>query len=220
MLDKIFKNHRTVGLVGGINSGKSSLAYAELIKLKEKYDVQVYILGAEENIQPYLKTKGIKIILSTADLLDLKIKNSVIFIDEFADIFDVSSRGKQFERIKKFFNRLAHLNDYLLISTAQQNFWNKFMCGLISAFLVKSVEFDSLVNGTRLKEKIKSLEKTSDYRLELKKCDYYVIDDLELVQKHRFNYDKELDSKKEQKKLFNMDNLKEKKRNKKENKKR
>jgi len=140
---------------------------------------------------------------SKEDLLDMKIKGSVIFVDEFADLYKVQSNDRQLHRIKKFFNRIEHLNNYVLISTAQSKFWNSFMCSIVRNFIIKSVEFDNLVNGTTLKRKIKGItENTSEYRLETPKNTFFVITNDDIVKKMTFDYNPKIDSKKEKNNPF------------------
>jgi len=198
MLTELFKRYRTIGIVGNTGTGKSMLALTEIIELKQKVDVDVYVLGAEPSTYTYLESKGIKILKSKYDLLDLKIKNAVIVIEEFGDIFSVNAKDKQLEKLKRFFNRIEHLNNYVIITSAQANFWNKLICGVVRAYLVKSIEFNMLVNGTTLKRKIRGItENTSDYRLDIPTDVFYVINDDEIVSRHTFRYDKNLDSKRD-----------------------
>lgn len=204
ILDKLFKTSRTVGLVGNAHTGKSLLVLTELIGLKKKYpDINIYVMGVEENIQGYLKELGIKIILNKYDLLDLRIKNSIIFVDEFSDIFNTRTRTKESDKLSRFFNRIAHLNDYIIISSAADNFWNKTLCGLIKSFMAKSIDYNQLVNGTTLKRKIMGLENTSDYRLEVNNNEFYVLTD-GLTEKFTFEYNSKLDSKKDAPDLFSQ----------------
>ena len=201
MIEKLFKKYRTIGVIGNTHSGKTQLVLTELSDLKEKYDIEVYVYGVDNSLNKILKKNKIKIIRNKEDILDLKIRKSVIYIDEFADVYDVSPRSKQGERIKRFFNRIMHLDNFIIISTASQNFWNKFICGLIKSFVVKSVDFDSLVNGTKLKRKVVGLENTSDYRLEIPVNEYYVLSE-SLTEKGNFKYNPNLDSKKDLKNPF------------------
>jgi len=197
-LIKLFKKYKSVGVVGNPNSAKSSLILSHLIDLKKKINIPVYVLGAEKELYPYLEENGINILYSTDDILDLKIKGSVIYIDEFADIFDVQMQSKQTKRIKRFFNRIAHLNNYVVISSAEVNFWNKFMCSLVRAHLVKTIEYVNLIRGTHLQRKIKNIsEDCSEYRLDLPMNTYYVITDENIVEKMTFDYDSNLDVKKD-----------------------
>lgn len=196
-LIKLFKKHRTIGVVGDTNSGKSSLILSLLLDLKRNYKMPIYCLGVESNLEPHLKGNGIQILQSKTDILDMKIKNSVIFIDEFSDLFSTRTQDKELNKLKRFLTRISHLNDFLIISTAQTGFWNKFICSLIKSYIVKQIEFQSLVNGTDLKTKIKNIKNTSDYRLEVSKDKYYIITDNDVVREYSSKYDPKLDSKKD-----------------------
>jgi len=202
ILDKLFKQGRTVGVTGNINTAKSSLVLSEILELKKTYpDIDIYAMGVEISLQEYLKELGIKIILSKDDLLDLKITNSIIWIDEFGDLFSNRTRTKETDKLRRFFNRIAHLNNYVIIGSASENFWNKTMCSFIKSFIIKSVDFDFLTNGTNLKRRIMGLEQTSDYRLDIKKNEFYVLSD-NLTEKFTFKYNPKLDSKKNAPDLF------------------
>lgn len=196
MIENLFRKYRTLGVIGNAGVGKSSLVLSELIKMRLEFNVPVYILGVEPSLQPYLEKKGINILKSKEDILDLKIRDSVIYIEEFADIFDSKTSSRELDKIKRFFNRIDHLNDFVIISTAQDKFYNNFMEGLIKAFVVKECDYAMLVNGTILKRKVMAIvENTSEYRLDIPKDTYYVITSDDLVKKMTFEYDKNLDSK-------------------------
>lgn len=194
-LDSLFKKYRVIGVCGNQNSAKSLLSLFKLIELKRKYNLNIYVFGVEGVLHNVLIKKGIKIIHNKEDILDLKIKNSIIYVDEFADFFSVQTKDKQLERVRRFFNRIHHLNNWFIISTAQAGFWNKFMNGIVNCYLVKEIEYDNLVNGTVLKRKIMGLPSTSDYRFECPKGTYYIIND-DITERCKFPYIKELDSKK------------------------
>jgi len=166
---------------------------SESITIKE--GIKKYVFGVEESLKDYLVEKEIIILENKEDLLDLKIKDAIIYIDEFADVYDVSLKSKQGERIRRFFNRLNHLNDWVLVSTAQEKFWNSFICGLIKDYVVKEIEYNSLVNGTDLKTKVKGIGGYSDYRLECPNDTYYIVGK-DVTIKGTFEYNKNLDSKK------------------------
>lgn len=198
VLIKLFKKYNSVGLVGNSNSGKSSFVLGELLKIKKEINIPVYVLGSEVCLHSYLQSKNLKILHSADDVLDMKITNSVIYIDEFSDLFDVNIASKQTDKIKMFFNRISHLNNFVVISSAQVNFWNKFMCSLVRAFIVKKIEYTHLVRGTDLKRKIMNIsDNCSSYRLDIVSRVYYVITDDDCVIKGSFEYDVLLDSKKD-----------------------
>lgn len=195
-LSELFKKHNIIGLVGNRNTAKSSLILSQLVELKhENPKVSVYVFGVEENLKNYLTSRGISWLYSKHDILDLKIRDSVIFIDEVGDFFSTASRDKESDKVKKFINRVAHLNDYVVLGTAEAGWFNKMACSLIDTFLVKKIDFDRLVNGTSLKNIVLGLETTSDYRLDIPNNEYFVISS-GLTEKRVFGYFPELDSKK------------------------
>lgn len=197
-LINLFKKYRSIGVVGNPHTAKSSLVLGELINLKKQINIEVYVLGSEVKLHKYLKSKGIQILYSSDDILDMKIKGAILYIDEFSDLYDTRMASKQTEKIKKFFNRIAHLDNYVIISSAEVNFWNKFMCSLVKAHLVKTIEYDNLVRGTHLQRKVKNIsEGSSEYRLEIPINVYYIVTDEDLVRKKTFEYNVDIDSKKD-----------------------
>ena len=201
VLKSLLKHNRVVGVVGNRSSGKTSLVLNELIELKEdmnKNNIKfpVYVFGVEESLKPYLKTKGINFLYSTEDILDLKLKNCVIYIDEAANFFSLKTQDRETLKFKRFITRINHNNCWLLLSTAESKFFNNLACSLINAFLVKATEFDMLVNGTWLKRLVMGLENCSDYRLDIPINTFYTIDGQAITTKHIYTYNKELDSKK------------------------
>ncbi len=206
-IEKLFgDSNRVVGLVGSRHQAKTSLALNELINLSnltyvdkktgENIKIEKYVYGVSEILKPYLKSKGIKFIENKEDILDLSIRNCIIYLDEIADVFDVSSQSKQQKRFKRFINRLNHLNVWIFFSTAENKFWNSFVCGLVENYMVKGVEYLALVNGTELKTKVMGISIYSDYRLVCPKNTYYIIGK-EITEKNTFEYNPNLDSKKD-----------------------
>ena len=197
VLASLFQNNRVVGIVGDRNVGKSSLVLQDLLKMKQNYpDLPVFCIGVEASLHSFLESKGIFALYSTQDLLDLRIRDAVIFIDEFASLFSVQSRDKETEKVSRFFNRLAHMNCFVVLASAQNGFYNKFITGLINSYLVCRVSFDSLVNGTALKRNVIALENTSDFRLDLEKGEYYILNEA-ITKFKKFSYCPEIDAKKE-----------------------
>lgn len=197
MIEKLFAETRAVGIVGGKDVAKTSLALTELIKLKG-CGLDRYVYGVDTRLREYLESEGIKFLENKEDILDMNLSNAIVYLDEISDIFDVSSQSKQRTRFKRFINRLAHLNVWLFFSTAENKFWNTFVCGIVDSYLVKSIDYDALVNGTPLKRKVMGISMYSDYRLEIQVNTYYVLTKgNELTMKETFEYNKNLDSKKD-----------------------
>jgi hypothetical protein len=195
-LSKLFVGNRVVGVLGNPNTAKSSLVLSSLLELKTEYPkTKVFVFGVESCLKNYLESKGIDFLYSMEDILDLKLRNSVIYVDEVADFFSTSSRDKQTDRFKRFVNRIVHNNCWFVLSTAEVGYFNKFACSLINCFLVKEIEIDSLVNNTWVKRLVKGLPRSSEYRVELGKSEYYVLDFNSLTKKCSFDYNINLDSK-------------------------
>lgn len=199
-LRELFRTNRVVGLAGNRSSGKSSLALTELIELhedmiKRNVKLPIYVFGVEEKLKPYLKTKGIQFLYSKDDILDLKVKNCIIFVDEVSLFFSTTARDKETEKFKRFINRIAHNNCWFILGTAEVGWFNKLACSMINAFIVKTSDFDMFVNGTWLKRLVMGLENTSDYRLDIPINTFYVIESSSITTKHTYKYNKELDSK-------------------------
>lgn len=207
---KLLRENHIIGVAGNKNEAKTSLILEQLLTLKRNYPhLRVVVLGINTELYDILQSSGIQILLSKMDILDLQIRDTIIFVDEFAVLFDTSSRSKQLKKLRRFCDRIVHNNCKLIIGTTQEGFYNKFMCALISTFLVKKIEYDSLVNGTWLQERVKAITSISDYRLECDKKDFYIVSTKQSTEKHSFEYNTLLDTKKENKDLFGINPKKE-----------
>jgi hypothetical protein len=203
-LQELLRRHSVIGIVGNRSSGKSMLTLSKLKEVREAFpSIPVYVLGTERQLEGTLQSLGMSVLHSEMDILDLQLKDCVIFIDEFATLFDTATKSKQLDKLERFFDRVEHNNVKLIIGTAREGFWNKFACARITAFLVKETEYSSLVNGTWLKERVTAIVSKSDYRLECPKNTGYIVSNKgEPTQRFIVNYDETLDSKKDNISLF------------------
>ena len=205
-LSDVLKKHDIIGITGNRNTGKSMLSLTHLEALKIAFPkLSIVTLGVEESLKNELKRANITILESTMDILDLNISNSIIYIDEFALLFSTKKQDKEQDKLMRFFDRISHQNCKLIINTAREGFYNKFMCSRITAFLVKQVEYEALVNGSWLKERVKAINSNSDYRLECAKEHYYLVSPDSITQKYNFKYNPKYDSKKSNINLFGDD---------------
>jgi hypothetical protein len=204
MIDELLRKHSVIGIAGNRSTGKTSLALTLLLELKEKYpSLSVSVMGVEDSLTPVLEKKGIKTLHSKMDILDLRMRDTVIYVAEFALFFDSRNKNKQLDKLMRFFDRIEHNNCKLIIDTAREGYFNKFFCSRVGAFLIKQIEYDSLVNGTWLKERVKSIRSVSDYRLECDVSQYYVVTtDGDPTTENTFPYNPLVDSKKTNKDLF------------------
>ena len=202
-LRELLKDNSTIAITGNRSSGKTSLALSLLLRAKKDHpNLRIAVFGTERNLNKYLREKGFIVLHSVMDILDLRLKNTVIYIAEMAMFFDTKTKSKQLEKLMRFFDRIEHNNCKLILDTAREGYYNKFMCSRINVFLVKEVEYDSLVNGTWLKERVRAIQSASDYRLELNVEDYYVVGTEVLTSKSVFRYNIMVDSKRENVDIF------------------
>ena len=192
---EMFKRHRVIGVAGNRSTGKSSLVLTQLVDIAKTRELPIFVFGVEPSLEPYLESQGVNFLYNREDIFDLKIKDSVIYVDEIADMISPHSRSKKTDSFKRFINRIEHNNCWFVLSTAESCFFNKLACSLINAFIVKEVDFDSLVNGTWLKRIVQGFPRTSDYRVDLPKNMFYSVINDGLCKKHSFKYNHNLDSK-------------------------
>jgi replication-associated recombination protein RarA len=204
-LSELLKRHSTIGLVGNRSTAKTSLILDRLLELREEFpNVKIAGMGLNPELKPIMDKYNIQMLNSTMDILDLQMKDTILFIDEIALFFDSQTKSKQLTKLQRFFDRIEHQNCKLICGTAREGYFNKFMCSRLTAFLVKQIEYDALVNGTWLKERVKAIRSISDYRLVASKGEYYVVSagDGMLTTRHSFEYNPELDTKKDNISLF------------------
>lgn len=203
-IDQVLKKHSVVGVVGNRSTAKTSMVLSFYKQLHTTYpNLNLAVMGVNEELAPILNQLNIKILQSKMDILDLRMKDTIIFVDEFALFFDSQGRSKQQGKLMRFFDRIEHQNCKFIIGTAREGYFNKFMCSRITAFFVKQIEYEALVNGTWLKERVRAIASSSDYRLVANKPEYYYVtagDDL--TSKHTFAYNQEFDTKAKNVDLF------------------
>jgi len=204
-IEDVLKEHSAIGIVGNRHTGKSMMIMSLLEDLKVRLpDTNIYVFGIEDALLKKCDSCGFTIMESTMDILDLQIQDAVILIDEMALFFDTKTSSRQLDKLERFFDRIEHNNCKIIVSTAREGYFNKWMCGRVTAFLVKQVEYSALVNGSWLKERVKAIKSKSDYRLELDVSEFFVVTNRGdmITKRFTFDYDEEWDSKRFKKRLF------------------
>lgn len=203
-ITKLLKKHSTIGVCANRSRGKTMLILSMLKKLRRQHpQLNIAVMGINRELNPVLEKYNIKVLYNKMDILDLRLRDTVIFVDEMAMLFDSKGRSKQQDKLMRFFDRIEHNNCKIIMATAREGYFNKFMCGRISAFIVKEIEYDALVNGTWLNERVKSIESLSDYRLQMDISEYFIVDKGDsLTVKGISEYLPEFDTKKENIDLF------------------
>lgn len=194
---ELLYNHSCIAVVGNRNTGKTMTCLSLLEKFKFQFpSKQIAVLGIEQILESACHKLGFIIIKNKMDILDLKFYKTLIYVAEFASLFETRNRTREARKLERFFDRIEHNKCKLLIDTAREGFYNKFMCSRITAFIVKEIEYESLVNGTWLQQHIKSIFSISDYRLICPIDEFFTVTNkAENTMNYQIDYNKKFDSK-------------------------
>ena len=130
------KSIRVVGIIANPNAGKSNLIYHTIQTLQERYDANIYTYG----LRAYVP--GTQVIYSVEELE--KIRNSIIFIDEFYSLFELTNRKKT-EQVEKSLRLIYHKNNIMVLCGLPHNF-NKFISGMLNAIIFKECTLVDFIN--------------------------------------------------------------------------
>jgi hypothetical protein len=130
------KSVRVIGICADPNAGKSNLIYDTIQKLQERYDAKIYTYG----LRAYVP--GTQVIYSVEELE--KIHNSIIFIDEFYSLFELTNRKKT-EQVEKSLRLIYHKNNIMVLCGLPHNF-NKFISGMLNAIVFKACTLVDFIN--------------------------------------------------------------------------
>lgn len=140
-LINLFDKPKMIGIVANTNEGKSNLIYYIINQIKEQFNTKIYTYGLRTKI------KGLQEFHSVEELE--QIQDSVIFIDEMFNLFDLDNR-KVKSMIEKTIRLLFHKNNILVLTGLGENF-KKFLSAKVHAVIYKKVTLSDLINGSRIK---------------------------------------------------------------------
>jgi hypothetical protein len=137
-INSLFDKPKILGIVADVNNGKSMLIYNILEKIKDR--AKLYTFGLKANL-------GISI--NSLEELE-RCKNSIIIIDEFDTLFDLTDRRKarQIERTLRLIN---HKNNIIILCGVGQNF-KKFISNKLDGVFIKKITLGDCINGSRVKQ--------------------------------------------------------------------
>lgn len=141
MITELFDKPKVMGVLADVNEGKSNFLYHIIKELTSKFTLDLYVYGLRK------KLEGTIIINSLVELE--AIRNSVIILDEFANLFDLDDRKKR-RQIENTLRLIHHNNNILLLCGIPENF-KKFISAKLSVLMYKRVTYDDLINGSRAK---------------------------------------------------------------------
>ena len=130
------KSIRVVGIIADPNAGKSNMIYHTIQSLQERYNANIYTYG----LRAYVP--GTTTIYSVEELE--KISNSIVFIDEFYSLFELTNRKKQ-EQVEKSLRLIYHKNNIMVLCGLPHNF-NKFISGMLNAIIFKQCTLVDFIN--------------------------------------------------------------------------
>lgn len=139
-----FNKPQIISIVSDVNQGKSNLVYHLIKELTENFQFNLYTYGLRYDL-PLAKQ-----INSLAELE--KIRDSVIFLDEFQSLFNLEDR-KCKQLIEQTLRLIHHNNNILVLIGVAENF-KKFISSRISVVFYKQVTFENFINGSSIKNKI------------------------------------------------------------------
>lgn len=144
MIINLFNEPKICAIIGDANSGKSNLIYSLIEDLKANYNFKLYTHGLKYDI-------GGAIDIYSIDELE-KIKDGVIFIDEFISLFDLDDRTNK-SKVERTLRLLYHNNNIIILAGLPENF-KKFISARVSLIFYKKVTFEDFINGSSVKKNI------------------------------------------------------------------
>jgi len=142
-ITKYFKDPKIISIIGDVNEAKSNLVYYLINELKKEFDFNLSTYGLKANIESNK--------FYTIEELE-KIKESIIFIDEFQSLFDLDDRKRK-KQIENTLRLINHNNNVLVLVGTPDNF-KKFISSKITVIFYKRVTFDSFINGSTVKKNV------------------------------------------------------------------
>lgn len=138
---ELFKEPKLIGMIADANQGKSNTLYWTIETLRESYQFRLYTYGLRVSL-------GEQKIFSVEELET--IHDSIIIVDEFANLFDVDDR-KEKKQIERTMRLIFHNNNILLLCGLPENF-KKFIASKLNAMIFKRCALKDAINGSRVKQ--------------------------------------------------------------------
>jgi len=137
----LFNEPKIIGIIADSNSGKSNLIYYLIKTLQKKAKFNLFTYGLKKDIGDFK-------IYSIEELE--KIKNSLIILDEFFNIFDLTDR-KKVKMIEKTIRLIFHNNNILVLCGVPENF-RKFISNKLDLIFFGKCTLGDFVNGSKVKK--------------------------------------------------------------------
>lgn len=149
-IKKIFEIGRIIGLASSKNTGKTNNLVYLVKEFREKNkETPIYIFGFEDKaIKLLTKLPNVSEISSLDHISDKE--NCIFIIDEFQKLKLNDRRYK--ELTDSFVDFIYHKNNYAILSSPNISEFNSVIGRIFEGWLIKTLRYDSLVNGSHLKK--------------------------------------------------------------------
>ena len=144
----LFDKPKLIGIVGDPNSGKSNLLYWIIRELQIAHKFNLYTYGLRLYVKEERKIYSVEQMET--------IQNSIIIIDEFANLFDVDDRNKR-KQIENSLRLIFHNNNIILFCGLPENY-KKFLASKLNALIFKKSTLADFINGSRTKKVVHNCE--------------------------------------------------------------
>ena len=136
----LFNQPKIMAIISDTNQGKSNLTYYLIKTLQSNAKFKLFSYGLKKDIGDFK-------IYSIEELEN--IKDSIVFLDEFYNIFDLTDR-KKVKMIEKTIRLVNHNNNILVLIGVCENF-RKFISNKLSAIFFGKCTLGDFVNGSKVK---------------------------------------------------------------------
>src|SRR3990167_6082890 len=140
-ISNIFTRPKIIGLVSNPDEGKSNFIYWIIEELKSQYQFNLYSYGLRVEI-------GEQKIFSLEELEG--IENGIVFVDEFASLFQLSNR-KLWTSVEKTLRLIYHNNNVIILSGLPENF-HKFVAAKLDTIIYKKCNIHDFINNSKIKQ--------------------------------------------------------------------
>lgn len=139
---------RAIGIIADVDQGKSNVIYHCIKALQARYDVSIYSYGLHMDVKGMLKINSINELES--------IRNSVIFLDEFASLFSLNN-ARQKEKFEKSMRMIFQhtANNIVVICGLPHNF-TKFLAGLLQIIIFKQCTLEDFIQRSSPQQAVAS----------------------------------------------------------------
>jgi hypothetical protein len=137
---------RSVGVISDVHQGKTNTLNHIVKALQERYDASIWAAGLR------VEMDGVEILNSVQELES--IYNSVVIVDEFPDLFDLSN-AKQQRDFEKSMRKIYHSNNILVICGLPRNF-NLRLGAMLQAVIFKQSTLTDFIQRSPTEQAIKS----------------------------------------------------------------